>query len=551
MKITSPLCIAALLACAWPAVAQAPPPVPHLSVCGKAVTSSPPLAVREGVLVGSWADCARAAGATAAWDPDTEALTILSARGKRLTIGAGANFTVERETRSLSPAAVVSDREVVAPLEPLFDALDATMNWDPKAQTGTVWGQVLKLEAHGDDAGVAITMVTSLPSQPSLQSLKSPRKAFVDLPGTLLGNWRETTYVNEAGVLRLRCAQYTKQPPTTRIVTDLRAEGPAPSFERRQDGCGGRLIFGKLQGDEPLLNRACPKLLKVLSGCPDRDTAIVTAFVSDPVDPEYDILRQPYRVLVDLPGIDMPGASTDLAEGLPFVENLRLLEQGRLVLYMKELVPFTIRKLTSPERLQIIFKRETLAGKKIMIDAGHGGIDPGARGRSLQEKTVNLDVAKRTASRLALMDAQPYLTRDNDVLIDLYARPRMTNELPADLFVSIHCNAAARRDVGSGTQTYYCHPQSKELAIVMQDALAPALKRKDGGVHQARFCVVRETQIPAILVELLFIDNQNEEALLTKPEVRQSAAMAICEGIRRYLEGTDSTAPALLQEPSG
>lgn len=551
MRIMPPLCIAALLACAWPSVAQAPPPVPRLSVCGKAVSSSPPLAVREGVLVGSWADCARAAGATAAWDPDTEKMTILSARGKRLTIGAGATFTVERETRSLTPAAVVVEREVVAPLKPLFEALDATMNWDSKTQTGSVWGRLLKLEAHGDEAGVAITMVTSLPAEPALQSLKSPRKAYVDLPNTILGDWRETTYLNQYGVLRLRCAQYTKQPPKARIVVDLRADGPAAGLERREDGCGGRMIFGRLQGDEPLLDRARPKLLKVLSGSPEADTAIVTAFVSDPVEPGYDVLRQPYRVLVDLPGTDVPGASADLADGLPFVENLRLLEQGRLVLYMKELVPFSIRKLTSPERLQIIFKREKLAGKKIMVDAGHGGKDPGAVGRTLQEKTVNLDVAKRTASRLAMMDAKPYLTRDSDDFIDLYARPRMTNELPADLFVSIHCNAAARRDKGSGTQTYYCHPQSKELAIVMQDALAPALRRKDGGVHQARFCVIRETQIPAILVELLFIDNKNEEALLAKSEVRQSAALAICEGIRRYLEGTSSRPPTLLQEPSG
>jgi N-acetylmuramoyl-L-alanine amidase len=551
MKIMSPLCIAALLAFAVPSIAQAPPPVPRLSVCGKTVTSSPALAVRQGVLMGSWTDCARAAGATAAWDPDTQKLTVLSPRGKRLTVGPGESFTVERETRSLSPAAALVDGEIVAPLKPLFEALDGVFAWNPRTQAAQVWGRLLKLEAHGDDGGVAVTIVTSLPTQPSLQTVKSPRKAYVDLPNTILGNWRETTYINEAGVLLLRCGQFSKQPPKSRIATDLRADGPMPTFESRQDGCGGRLIFGKVQGDEPLLDRARPKLLKVLSGCPQPDTAIVTAFVSDPVEPEYDVLRQPYRVLLDLPGVEMPGTSADLADDLPFVENLRLLEQGRLVLYIKELVPFSIRKLTSPERLQIIFKREKLAGKKIMVDAGHGGKDPGARGRALQEKIVNLDVARRTASRLALMDAEPYLTRDDDTLIDLYARPRMTNQLPADLFVSIHCNAAARRDTGAGTQTYYCHPQSKELAIVMQDSLAPALRRKDGGVHQARFCVIRETQIPAILVELLFIDNQSEEALLARPEVRQSAAAAICEGIRQYLEGTKSIAPALLQEPSG
>jgi len=72
---------------------------------------------------------------------------------------------------------------------------------------------------------------------------------------------------------------------------------------------------------------------------------------------------------------------------------------------------------------------------------------------------------------------------------------------------------------------------------------------KDGGVHQARFCVIRETEIPAVLVELLFIDTKAEEQLLAKPEVREKAAQGVCEGLRRYLEGTGSVTPAVLVPP--
>lgn len=547
MKLTWPL-IALLLASA---VAMADTTTPSLYVCGKQITGKPAPAVRGTLLTAAWADCARAAGATAKWDASTSTLTIVSARGKRLCIRPGTAVTVDGETATLPTAATVIDGQLVAPVKPLFDALDAVLDWAPDKQIARVWGKLVKFEAHGDDNGVAITFVTSLPAKPAFDTMRSPRRASIDLPNTYLGRWRDLTYLNECGVQRLRCAQYAKLPPTVRIVTDLRTEGPAPNLECREDGCGGRLLFGKLHGDEPILDRAHPKLLKILAGCPAPDTAIVTAFVSDPVTPSYDVLRQPYRVLVDLDGIQMPSTASPVVESLPFIDSLKLLDQGRIVLYMNELVPFSIRQLTDPERLQIIFKREKLAGKRIMVDAGHGGKDSGALGRYLQEKDINLDVARRTASRLALMDAQPYLTRDNDTFIDLYARPRMTNELPADLFVSIHCNAAGRRDAGDGTQTYYCHPQSKELATVMQDSLAPALARRDAGVHQARFCVVRETPIPAILVELLFVDNASEEAILAKPETRQNAAAAICEGLRRYLEGTKSVAPAVLVPPSG
>lgn len=549
MKLIRPLLIALLLAGTTAALATPPPP--HLYVCGAEITGKPAPSVHGTLLTASWADCARAAGASVKWEPSSSTLTVVTARGKRLCLRPGADFTVDGEQVKLPAAATVVDRELIAPVKPLFEALDAVMDWAPDQQIARVWGKVLKFEAHGDDNGVAITFVTSLPVKPSLQTSRAPRLAYIDLPNTYLGHWRELTYLNECGVLRLRCAQYQKLPPTVRIVTDLRESGAAPSLERREDGCGGRLLFGKVQGDEPLLDRARPRLLKVLAGCPAPDTAIVTAFVSDPVTPSYDVLRQPYRVLVDLDGIQMPATSSPVVDTLPFIDSLKLMDEGRLVLYLNEFVPFTVRQLTDPERIQIVLKRDRLAGKRIMIDAGHGGKDSGATGRYLLEKDINLDVAKRTASRLALMDAQPYLTRDNDTLIDLYARPRMTNELPADLFVSIHCNAGGRRDTGDGTQTYYCHPQSKQLAIVMQDSLAPALHRRDAGVHQARFCVVRETQIPAILVELLFVDNSTEEAILAKPETRQSAAAAICEGLRRYLEGTKSIAPAVLEQPSG
>jgi len=550
MTLTSKLCIAALFACVVAASAQTPPPA-RLYVCGRAVAGPPAPTMRDGLLVASWADCARAAGASARWEADRATLTIISARGKRLSISPGTQFTVDDDTRALPAASTVENGELIGPVKPLFEALDAVMDWDPKTLTARVWGKIIKLEARGNDTGVGLTFVTSLPAGAELTTIKDPRRAVVELPNTYLGRWRELTYLNECGVLRLRCGQYEKQPPTVRLVADLREQSPAPAFERREDGCGGRVIFGRLQGDEPLLERVRPKLLKVLTGSPQADTGIVTAFLTDPIKPPaYDVLREPYRVLVDLGDVEMPEASSETLPEVPFVDTLKLMEQGRLALYMKDLVPFTIRQLEAPDRVQIVFKRERLAGKRIMVDAGHGGKDSGARGRSLLEKDINLDVARRTVSRLALMDARPYLTRDDDTFIELYARPRMTNELPADLFVSIHCNAF-QWDKASGTQTYFCQPQSKGLAVVMQDALWPQLKRKDGGVHQERFCVVRETQIPAVLVELLFLDNQNEEALLAKPETRQAAAVGICEGLRRYLEGTSSVAPAVLQENTG
>lgn len=548
MQPLTKLAFAALVGLCSTAAASAA--APQLMVAGRSAAVTPAPAVRGGLLVGPWGACARLAGAAVEWQAAEGALCITSARGRQIRLRAGGQALIDGVSLTLPGPAVAAGEDLVAPLKPLCDALDTVLEWNAKTLTARVWGRVVKLEARGEASGVAITVVTSLPAQGRLQTMRQPRRAFIDLPGTYLGRWPELTYLNECGVLRLRCAQHQSQPPLARVVADLREGAPGAVFERRTDGCGGRLLFGRPAAEAPVLGRARPALLKITATSAAPDTTAVTAFLTDPVEPAYDVLRQPYRVLLDLPDTVIPEGEVPAVASLPFLAGVKLVQRGRLALYMNELVPFTVKLLEAPDRVQVLFRRDRLAGKKIMVDAGHGGKDSGARGRTLLEKDINLDVAQRTVTRLALLEARPYLTRDTDVFIDLYARPRLTNELPADLFVSIHCNAAGRRDVGSGTGTYYCHPQSKGLAVAMQDALAPVLRRRDGGVHQARFCVVRETQIPAVLVELLFIDNAAEEALLGKPETRQAAAFGICEGLRRYLEGTSSPTPPLLQ-PTG
>ncbi|MEN6305980.1 MAG: N-acetylmuramoyl-L-alanine amidase [Armatimonadia bacterium] len=536
------------VACAEPT----PPPAPRLMVAGKTVSLSPAASLQGSQLIVPWSTVATACGAKANWNATSGTLRLTSARGKVLTAAAGAkSFTCDGREVSLPVPLRVTDGQLLGPLGPLVDALDAVLQWNPQKRLAQVWGKVVKLETRGDDDGVTVTAITSLPVTSSLTLVDGPRRAFFDLPGTYLGPQRAVNYLNLAGAMRVRSGQFTQSPPLVRIVADLTPQGPAAAFEPREDRCGGRLLIGKIHGDEPVIERNAPRLTKVLALSRGKDTTIVNAYLTDPLEPVYDVMRQPYRVLVDLAGADVTHADTIMPESVPFVDEVRVLAQGRLVFYMGELVPFTVKLLDNPTRVQIVFQRDKLAGKTIMVDAGHGGKDSGARGRKLMEKDVNLDVARRTAQRLALMDAKPYLTRDSDVFIDLYARPRMTNQLPADLFVSVHCNAGSRRDQGAGTQTYFCHPQSKNLATIMQDSLAPLLGREDDGVFKARFCVIRETKIPAVLVELLFIDNLTEENLLSQSSIRDKAALGISEGIRRYYEGSKSLRPALLTEPSG
>lgn len=529
------------------AMAQIPsPPTVQLLGCPLALVPAP--AVTDGVLVGPWGALARAAGLEATWDAGRGGLRLVSAARTVITLEPGETYGVDGQSRRLPVPATRAGQDLVAPLKPLCEAVGWTLEWDAARRVARLWGRVVSLTTRGDEAGVGVTVVTSARVAARVTPLTDPVRTVVDLPGILLGPEPPTNYVNLQGLTRLRAGQFSADPPVTRLVADLAGSGPRGNWRPASNGLGGSLIFGCLHGDEPVIARRQPRLLKLVASSTDPDCATVTATFSDPVQPVYDVLRKPYRVLLDLSGADVSAVPEVIESRVPFIEELRFLDQGRLVLAMKDLVPFTVQTLTDPDRVVVTFRRDRLAGKTVVVDAGHGGKDSGARGRKLLEKNINLDVARRTALGLLRMAARPILTRDGDYAVGLYERPRQANALQADLFVSIHCNAF-KPDKGSGTQTYYCTPQSKALAVSMQDALWPALRRLDSGVHQARFCVIRETQIPAVLVELLFIDNQAEEMLLAQAAVRQEAANGICEGLRRYLEGTASVAPAPLTEP--
>ena len=190
----------------------------------------------------------------------------------------------------------------------------------------------------------------------------------------------------------------------------------------------------------------------------------------------------------------------------------------------------------------------TLEDKVIVIDAGHGGNDAGAIGPSgVMEKTVTLKVALELEKLLLAEGAEVIMTRRTDVEVaargrhatdieELKSRCDIANEAEADIFISIHAdsftNPAAR-----GTTCYYFGegaPESKKLAESVHPALLEQLKTPSRGTKPCNFYVVRNTDMPAILVELAFISNPQEESLLNSKEGVEKAAQGILDGIEDY-----------------
>jgi N-acetylmuramoyl-L-alanine amidase len=180
-----------------------------------------------------------------------------------------------------------------------------------------------------------------------------------------------------------------------------------------------------------------------------------------------------------------------------------------------------------------------LNGRVIVLDPGHGGTNPGAVGvTGLYEKVVVLDVALRVADMLQAAGATVVMTRSGDATLDLGPRVSIAHSAGADVFVSIHANAHPNPAIG-GTETYYyayksAAAQSQKLASQIQSELAGGLGLRNIGIKHGNFHVIRETNMPAALVELAFLSNTYEESLMRTDPFRQTSAEAIFRGLENY-----------------
>ncbi|RHR61012.1 N-acetylmuramoyl-L-alanine amidase [Parabacteroides sp. AF17-28] len=242
----------------------------------------------------------------------------------------------------------------------------------------------------------------------------------------------------------------------------------------------------------------------------------------------------------------------------------------------------------------------------VVIDAGHGGKDPGARGTVINEKAINLAVALKLGSLISEKhsDVKVIYTRKTDVFIELDERANIANRNKADLFISIHTNAVKRGSSVSGTETYTLglarsdenlevamrensaillednylqkyegfDPKSSESYIIfefmqnkhMEQSISLAsevqkcftsAKRNNRGVRQAGFLVLRKTSMPSILVELGYISNPAEERFMKTKDGQDKLATAIYNAFTKYkweydrkrgaLSGNASAAPVL------
>ncbi|HET7436804.1 MAG TPA: N-acetylmuramoyl-L-alanine amidase [Thermoanaerobaculia bacterium] len=224
-----------------------------------------------------------------------------------------------------------------------------------------------------------------------------------------------------------------------------------------------------------------------------------------------------------------------------------------------------------------------LAVRRIVLDAGHGGSDPGASATAVTEKDVTLDVNRRLAAMLKKDGFEVIVTRSDDRSIALKERARLANASKSDIFVSVHVNSIVQHTASRGIETYYLGPtndpsltelaaaenrisgysmadmrklldgvyadarrdESHQLASLVQQQLYTSLRANDPhlenwGVKRAPFVVLVATDMPAILAEVGCLSNEQEAAMLREPAYRQKIAEALFRGIRAYASANDA-----------
>lgn len=179
--------------------------------------------------------------------------------------------------------------------------------------------------------------------------------------------------------------------------------------------------------------------------------------------------------------------------------------------------------------------------KKVFLDAGHGGTDPGAIGvNNLLEKDINLQVTKKVEALLKKQGIDVKLSRTDDKFISLTERSNMANTWKADCFVSIHCNAFNK--LAKGIETFSSSQNTSNLAKdVHSELLNTKAYTLNRGTKTANYSVLTRTNMRACLVELGFIDNVDDAKILV--EKQDDLALGIAKGICKFLNIEYKTTP--------
>jgi len=205
-----------------------------------------------------------------------------------------------------------------------------------------------------------------------------------------------------------------------------------------------------------------------------------------------------------------------------------------------------INLYSAPQKIvAAAYSNKTVARPVIVLDAGHGGRDEGAKIKYpyLEEKKLTLSATLFAKKYLEQLGYKVVLTRAKDYFVPLQKRADIANTAKAEIFVSIHFNSCPNK-IAHGIEIYYHNSlenkaRSKNSQNLASCVLGDVIKKTNArsrGVRKGKFCVIRETKMPAILVEAGFITNPQERDNIRKPAYLEKISLGIAQGIESFIK---------------
>ena len=446
-----------------------------------------------------------------------------------------------------------------------------------KSAAYALYKQLVEVQSSGDMASKAKARLAALASYAPVDNAVdakhlSDAKVAAGAPQSTVA---AATTKTPAGSRTLSSIRYWSNPGYTRIVLDVSSQTkfsahylvPEPS-----KGAPPRLYVdiektGLAEGLNEKTAVDDGLLRQIRTGSPQSDTVRVVLDLESIGDYKVFPLSDPWRIVIDVAGDKSP----ELKRREPEISSLPDSGGDAIAKVLNE-TPKNQKPLHIPKA------PATSTLRRIVVDAGHGGKDPGAVGKSgTLEKDVTLQMAKALSKELTKqIGCEVILTRSGDVYLPLEERTAIANKVGADLFVSLHANANKNRKA-HGIETYYLNfskndkaaavaarengtsikevsdlelilfdlmanskiNESSRLATVIQEGLVKGISKKysnvrDLGVRQGPFYVLLGATMPSVLVETAFISHPREEKRLRSSAYQKSAAKAIAAAIKDY-----------------
>ncbi|CAN1212785.1 N-acetylmuramoyl-L-alanine amidase [Tumidithrix helvetica PCC 7403] len=415
--------------------------------------------------------------------------------------------------------------------------------------------------------------------QVNMWRVANPDRMIVDLQGTEVASEMHGSVIplNRYGVKQVRVAQFQQSPAIARLVFDLDPNTANTAWRSSFNPASGVLVLKPTGATTPTpqpsplvsngggASTAIPATIQALV-VTSSGQLIIQADQGFTYRGSQDLTSNTYNLTITPARISAQLQKPTLSANSP-LERIRMTQVGNSVLIgIQTTAGWRLQDVGSGSARQVSLSLYRPKGGTIgqipsstiptpttipstsvpsnrgrglvVIDPGHGGPDVGAIGNGIYEKNVVLPIAFQLGRALQQMGYSVVYTRTGDIDLDLEPRVQVAENVKGDVFVSVHANSlASRANEVSGIETYYAPGAvlGQQLASAVHQQLIAGTGAIDRGVRAARFYVIRNTTMPAILVETGFVTNPRDAANLNNPAYQERMGAAIARGVDQFM----------------